>query len=411
MNSFKVLGLALLASAGGTSVAIAQASADPIVVGLARDLNISEAEAERRAQIMNEAADLAARLETEEPIRFGGLYYEQGPELKVMVKLVGSAEQLLARYTQNPAFVAVKADRPLQALKAKQEALVRALKDSNTSFLVGVDVRTSRAVATVKRGGQGRSILEQKGLLGADAAVEEVDVVARKAVVYGGREIKGKSYATNRTGINYSDSTSAGFNVKNSTGTKGVTTAAHFDQCDAGNWSDGTPVVVTGCTPNQTATFVPDATSLTFRGQAYSAGHDVEWRSATDQTRFRNEIQYGGGGYAYTTMAITTVGTLRGALPACKQGITTFYTCGTTGSAMVTYQDADGIITGQYWLVARNGGGAMAAQGDSGGPVFASGAAYGTNVAVVEGGTFAGQLVVMPVQRFSTLGVTVLTAP
>lgn len=407
--------LILLAALTGVAYSPAEAQNadgnDPVVVGLAADLKIDLGEAQRRVTIMNEASELAVRLEAEEPIRFAGLYYEHSPSFRVVVRLVGGADQLLQKYTQNPAFVAEKADRPLRALKNKQEALVKALQSSGTGFVIGVDVRSNTTVATLKRGGRGRAILEQQNLLGPDVKLEEVDRLASKIVVYGGRQIRNATYATDRAGETYNESVSTGFNVRHTSGTKGVLTAAHFDECDAGTRPDGTRIVMPSCVKNTAATFVPDGTSLSFRAQQYSGGYDVEWRTATDQTRFRNEIQYGGGSSAYVTMPITGVGTLRAAIPLCKQGITTFYTCGTTGSALVTYNDPETGFSGQYWLIARNGGGTMAAQGDSGGPVFSSNMAWGLNTAVVEGGTFNGQLVVMPIQRIQPLGVSIMVAP
>jgi hypothetical protein len=361
---------------------------------------------------MREAAKLAARLEVEEPVRFAGLYVEHQPTFRVVVKLVGNADGLLARYTSDPAFVAEKAAVPLRALINKQEAAVRALRGQPGAFLIGVDARTNRVVATVSRGSAHAAKLRTGGLAGSDLAIEEVETVATPAIVYGGRVLKSRTYATNRTGVNYSESASTGFNVRDSGGTRGVTTAAHFDECDVTgiNHTDGTAMSLVGCVKNQPATFTEDGTSLTFKSQVYSAGHDVEWRSAADQTKFRNEIQYGGAA-APVTYRITRVGTLGANLPVCKQGITTNMTCGTTGSSMVTYQDPDGIITGSYWMIANNNGSAMAGPGDSGGPVFDANTAYGTNVAVVEGGAFNGRLIAMPVQRFSALGISILIAP
>jgi hypothetical protein len=401
------------------SDALSQDAADPIVLGLMRDFNLDSTEATRRAAIMSDAADLAEKLEASEPVRFAGLYIEHSPTFRVVVKLVGNADGLLARYTSRPEIVAEKASNPLRALLNKQQAITKSLGSDSGTYIVGIDVKSNRVIATITRGKGGAAKLKSGGHGGTDALIEEVDKVATPIIVYGGLEIKSASWPTNKTGISYSDSASAGFNVRHSSGTKGVTTAAHFDECNVTGvrHPDGTPVTLTNCTKNTLATFIPDSTTLTFRAQQFSSGSDVEWRTSTDQTRFKNEIQYGGGGYAYTTMRVTSVGTLRGSMPVCKQGLATFYTCGTTSSAMVTFQDPDGIITGSYWLVAKNSGGAMAGPGDSGGPVFGGGStpgtgvALGTNTAVVEGGSFAGQLVVMPVQRFSTLGITVMTAP
>jgi hypothetical protein len=97
-----VLGAAI---AFASTPAQAQTGDEPLVTSLVSDLRISEEEANRRVQVMREAAKLAARLETEEPVRFAGLYVEHQPTFRVVVKLVGNADGLLARYTSDTAFV------------------------------------------------------------------------------------------------------------------------------------------------------------------------------------------------------------------------------------------------------------------------------------------------------------------
>lgn len=386
-----IVGFALILALFGLS-AEAQSieNQDPVVFGMMQAFKIDEAEAKQRIAATEESVKLVERLEREEPTRFGGTYVEHSPNFRIVVKLVGAAEGLLARYTQNPLIVAEKAQVPMTALRSKEAAIAKALQGNVEQALIYVDARSSKVKVAVKRGGRGRSILQGQNLLTPDVDVEEADTVAQKISVLGGRGIK-NSY----------ESASLGFSVMNPSGVRGVLTAGHFDECES--------PAPAGCVKNQTATYVVDNTQLTFRGQSYGGANDFEWRSASTQSRHSNVITYGGGSYGYANMTITAVGTFQLNQQVCKQGNFSFYTCGTV-TARVTY--TDGPLSGYFYAIKNNAGGAMAVAGDSGGPVFGTNTAYGLNTVVVSTPlSMQGQLLAMPIQQISSLNLAVLTFP
>lgn len=345
---------------------------------------------------MNEAIALQAKLSDAESVRFGGIYIEHTPMFRVVVRLVGGAEQLLSRYTSNPLIVAEKAAVPLVALRNKQEAAIKALVGSEPNFGTEVDVRKGRL--TIYAPNPDRARTKLKGASLADADTEFVTAEKRDEVVASVRG--GEQLTTQTDNAGFYENGTLGFAVVKGT-TRGILTAAHVGECISAGSS---------CVKN--SPFTSQGVSFTWQGQMNSGSDDYEWRTVSSGNTITNAIKYSTSSLTVTGTADPTtfpVGTT-----VCKQGATTGYTCGTieATNSSTTYNGATG-----YWVrVKRNTSGYMTDSGDSGGPVFGGGAAAGQATAygivhskVTSPADQVGQMMFMPIKRISGLGLSVAT--
>ena len=163
-----IVGLLLAATAAGP--VWAQTTANPVVNSyLARGL--TSAEAQRRIELSRTAAQLQQRIAVEEPVRFAGLYIDDGTDFRVVVRLVGNADGLLQKYTTDPAFVAEKAEKPLRAQLNKKAAMERAMDARKLDYSSDYDVRSGRfRIAATKPA-------EAKNAIAGAATTDDVDLV------------------------------------------------------------------------------------------------------------------------------------------------------------------------------------------------------------------------------------------
>lgn len=167
-----------------------------------------------------------------------------------------------------------------------------------------------------------------------------------------------------------------------------------------------------GCAVNGTGFYNPTNVNdppasnglLDFQSERLGGDYDVEWRTRTGHT-FRNVINYGVEMPVTRTYPHTSL--VPGTSVVCKMGFTTGYNCGTVTSIseQVTWFGS----VGTYVRVKNNAAGAMAAGGDSGGPVFGQNTAYGLVTYVWESGSTPGEMGFMPISRISVLGLSILT--
>lgn len=377
-----LIAVALVAN-GLAQSAHAQTS-DPIAQAYASDFGVSVDEAARRLSYTEQAAELQARLIREEPLRFSGLYIDNGPEFRIVVKFMGDASALLSRFTTDPTYVAQRSRLPIQALQRAQQTLQQTL-GADARIAMEVDPISETVKVWLPNPERARAALSRLGIPADAVDIRQSQEFYRTvATVRGGNRVEhGTEIGT------------LGFNVQNAAGTRGVVTAAHFGECTG----------QTRCTVNGPASTSPSGVSLIHQGQQNAGGNDYEWRTAAGHT-FPNEIAY-----ANTSMTITAVAdplTFPVGTTVCKQGNATGYTCGTIqGLNSTTYNG----VSGTYIRVARNGGGDMVRPGDSGGPVFGANTAYGIVHSQVITSGMQGQMLFMPIQRISGLGLNVLTAP
>ena len=76
-------------------------SADPVGDSVMRTYGLSETDARAQLSLLDEANRLGNRLAAEEPTRYSGLRVVRGKTTRIYVRLVGAADQLLAKYTTN----------------------------------------------------------------------------------------------------------------------------------------------------------------------------------------------------------------------------------------------------------------------------------------------------------------------
>lgn len=369
---------------------------------------LSPAEAQARYALDLEARALQERLRRDEPA-FAGMYGDASSgSMRIFVRLTGNAQTILARYTDNPAFVAVQAAVPLQALERRQAAMARALEARGVAAGTAIDLRSGKVRVYTRQVAQARQALS--GVVGdSESEVKEDDAAATPVVaVSGGRQTTYQSvYGTTLT----SDRGTLGFAVKNAT-TSGITTAAHFGRC-----VNASGATIAGCTVNGPSFYNPSNTtgqlsgtpSLAWQGERLGGAYDVEWRSSSTDT-FPNQIIYGAGTVMPITGTYDPANLVIGSSRVCKHGFTTGYACGTL---VERYNQLWFGSYGDHYLVKPDSGGLMANGGDSGGPVFLANTAVGFISGVFQNtsSTRYGQMSFTSITTLSALGLTVKTAP
>jgi hypothetical protein len=384
------------------------AQEENVIVQSMVQAGLSPAEAQARYALDLEARALQERLRREEP-SFAGMYGDASSgSMRIFVRLTGNAQTTLARFTSNPAFVAVQAAVPLQALERRQAAMARALEARGVAAGTSIDLKTGKVRVYTRQPAQARQALT--GVVAdTESEVREDDAAATPvAAVSGGRQTTYQSVSGTTLS---SDRGTLGFAVTNGT-TSGVTTAAHFGRC-----VNASGATIAGCTVNGPSFYNPANTtgqltgtpSLRWQSERLGGAYDVEWRTSTTDT-FPNQIIYG----ASTVMAVTSTydpaNLVIGSSRVCKQGFTTGYACGTL---VERYNQLWFGTYGDHYLVSSDSGGMMASGGDSGGPVFLANTAVGLISGVFQNTSSSryGQMSFTSITTLSALGIRVKTAP
>ena len=175
----------------------------------------------------------------------------------------------------------------------------------------------------------------------------------------------------------------SGFSVEDGEGTSGITTAGHCGESQA-----------------------YDGTDLDFEEEKEETNYDIQWHTAPGFT-VTNEIQWWETG---STREITdTVGRSSQSVGdyVCKYGKTSYYTCGYISDTSFWPSG----LSATFIRVDNTGGyDDLSSGGDSGGPWFLSGDAYGTHVGAPSSDT--NDAIYMAVNYISPgIGVNVMTSP
>lgn len=355
-----------LPSEAGPPAGPSEARAESVVDGIQQDAavyastyGVSPQEAARRLQLQEAVDALNARLTEEQAGSFAGLSIEHAPEFHVVARFTRKGEETIRPYL-SPALAAVVRVEParftLQQLERRLEASYNRVRRAGIQSAGGVDVRANRAEVHVLRG---RSASARGLITEGDASVVEVDHLPQEEIsMYGGLSITGCT---------------SGFTVRNSAGTRGVSTAGH-------------------CGNSQTLSGV----ALTFRGESYSGSYDVQWHNASGHT-YPNTIKVSTSTRAVTGTRSRTSQTVGSQV--CKQGRTTGYTCGTIST--ISYC-ASGACT---WVRVAGNGTNLSEGGDSGGPWFSGNTAYGSHTYGI-----GNDSAYMPVDYFSGISVSIATS-
>jgi hypothetical protein len=355
-----------LPSDAGMPAGPSESHAENVVDGIQQDaaayaesFGVTPQEGARRLQLQDAVDALNARLAEEQAATFAGLSIEHTPEFQVVARFTRKGEETIRPYL-SPALAAVVRVEParftVQQLERRLQASYNRVRAAGIPAAGGVDVRANRAEVHVLRGRSAAAL----ALLGeADASVVEVDHLPQEEIaMYGGLAIS---------------TCTTGFTVRNSAGTRGVSTAGH-------------------CGNSQSLS----GYALTFRGEAYSGSYDVQWHNASGHT-YPNTIKVSTSTRSITATRSRTSQTVGSQV--CKQGKTTGYTCGTI--ATISYC-ASGACT---WVQVSGNGTNLSEGGDSGGPWFSGNTAYGSHTYGM-----GNDSAYMPVNYFSGISVTIATS-
>jgi hypothetical protein len=355
-----------LPSDAATPAPDGDARSEALVDGIAQDaaayaerFGVSAQEGARRLQLQDAVDALNARLTEEQAATFAGLSIEHTPEFRVVARFTRNGEETIRPYL-TPALAQVVEVQParftLQQLERRLEAGYQRVRGAGIPAAGAVDVRANRAEVHVLRGrsAAARGVLGEGGV----SLVEVDQLPVEEIAMYGGLPIS---------------TCTTGFTVRNSAGTRGVSTAGH-------------------CGNSQTLS----GYALTFRGEAYSGSYDVQWHNASGHT-YPNTIKVGSGTRSITGTRSRTSQTVGSQV--CKQGKTTGYTCGTIST--ISYC-ASGACT---WVRVAGNGVNLSEGGDSGGPWFSGNTAYGSHTYGI-----GNDSAYMPVNYFSGISVTIATS-
>lgn len=371
LGTFATLAPAL--SQEGSPAQEPAASSQPpalIETAYAQSLGIDVAEARRRLSLLQEAEQIADRLEADLKGRWGGLRVTStSSEFRVEFLITGAAGKELAALTQQPEFIATRVSRSYQALQMKFDRLLAALKAEDIEYEIAVLPAENVVELRHLPSPAARAVLRKfSSLLDDSVKVVEVPRLAELSVtVMGGNlltwDMPSSVGTVTKTGT-------SGFVVNDLIGGgRGVTTAAHFGECQsqaASTCGDAFTVSST-CRPNGPARDNRHGVDLTFVRQAWASSQDVELRKPSSSHTLANRVRT--QGYDYTVTAkINPRLYNEGTFVYCKEGSSTGYTCGTVISNYAAFNAGMGGTFVKGKTNDPNKG--MATGGDSGGPVF-----------------------------------------
>jgi hypothetical protein len=405
---------------------------------------ISYEEGSRRFALRNKIDNLEERLIHDNPNTFAGLWLEHTPEFKLVVQFVGEPQKDISTYLSKEltAITEVRhAEFSLVDLeRVRTEALESIISEGEIPIESDIDVKKNRVelYVTDENYIKSRNAVQNIGLgFSSNTKVINVPSLSNKeANIYGG-------LTTYTTALGLTPQCTIGFSVKNTlaitgvpVGTRGVTTAGH-------------------CLNN---TQYYGGILLKYVKGLDSGPYDVEWHTTSSYIP-TNKIQVSTTGLTRNITGARLAASQIIGEYVCKYGRTTKYTCGYIASK--TYKPAnhdgkdipgssvnavthtatfirvtnafggvraingkcpDGSIATNGDICASGGiiGGLgiigvgtnflLSDSGDSGGPWFVEGIAYGTHSGR---GSFAQSShgVYMPINYMSGINAAVLTTP
>ncbi|MBH1485843.1 S1 family peptidase [Stenotrophomonas geniculata] len=353
----------------------------------ARTYGVDAREAEARQARTLEAGTLERVIESKSPDTFAGLYIQHSPRFRVVVRFTGNAETQLSRFTNDPIYVAEQAPRSLELLLAVQDEIAAQLSARKINFETGIDIRKSEVNLLTDDPQAASSALAK--LIRSTNFINLIKVQGRitPTALLGGSHVNGHPVIP---GV--SQNCTTGFNVKDANLELGIVTAGHCDN----------------------ALITSSGTHLTFQGELNSGGFDVQWnKEAASGARQAqpNEITLIGGPVPKQEIkSVRAASTLPINAAVCKSGTAGHYMCGTIQDKNAQ-TEWNGTV-GSYVRVRSDSGALMSVAGDSGGPIFIGDIAVGINHGHGDStGPYPNDLYFMPIERISSLGISVLTEP
>lgn len=339
----------LVGASIATNTANAQPSPtepDPVIQEYAATFGTTYDEAAAQFQKLSDISRVDKALLAKFPNQFGGLYIEHKPAFRVIVKMTGAGQGLLAQITTDPLYVVEKAEVPIQQLTQLKDRIGKILSSDGTYYFAtnvnvwdgAVEVR-STDLAAVKR------VLPAN--ITSDNRVRFTAVTSgadNTTTIYGGKAMTGTLQCT------------SGFTATGSGG-PGIVTAGH-------------------CPESMTLSGVTFTTVQEVYRTDTSWGFDFQFMRPSGTHTYPNETYK-----TSTQREVITSKTYAGDLPIgasiCAYGsVTNALRCGTLVAKWEVKRDNNG-ITSSVFRAAPTGTQTFVQGGDSGGPVYGPGTAYG----------------------------------
>lgn len=333
-------------------------------------------EAIDRLRLQEPAGELDAELVAKEADTFAGAWIQHKPEFRIIVQFTHDGEDTIRPYIENAPLadlVEVRtASVTLAELETTQEAAWLAVRGLEIPVASGINVYENHVELYVIERDQFNSALQAEDISLPDnvEVITVTDLGTDEAEIFAGLAL---SLCT------------SGFSVKNSSGTKGITTAAH---CDSN------PIISY------------QGTNLPFQAAAEGGQYDVQWRTAPGFT-VRN-LMNDGTYYRYVYSTKHRNNQMMNEY-ICKRGKETGFGCGNIINknhqpACVTKPDGTIICFTSTFIRVHRDGVNLSSGGDSGGPWFSGNTAYG-----IMRGSLGDDATYMAINYVSYLGLTVLT--
>ncbi|MCY4417911.1 MAG: S1 family peptidase [Chloroflexi bacterium] len=342
----------------------------------AADYGVSVAEAQRRLGLQDDAGDLSASLVADEAATFGGLWVRHEPDFRVVVGFTEDGESTIRPHVEDGPLADIVETRTaavaLNTLVNDQGIAMNAVSGLGVGAESGINVFENRVELYVLDKATFDEALQKANIVlpGTVLVLEVAEFSSPDVDIYGGLAL---SRCT------------SGFGVKDSSGTKGITTAGH---CYDTLHYDGLWI------PHQEGTF--------------QKSHDVQWHTAPDFT-VKNKIKVGTNTRSITSTRSRNSQSVGNYV--CKYGKTTGYTCGNIVDKNFQFtderSDCDDPGNCQWkatWIKVHKDGVNLSEGGDSGGPWFSKYTAYGTHSRSLGDDAFY-----MAINYVDAIDITVLT--
>ncbi len=327
----------------------------------------------RRIRLQAAISDLQARLQSEEGANFAGIFIDENQTSYNFVALfTDDPAGRLARHNTDTRLAglgrATLAARSWQSLREEKRRLSAIYAAAGIANEAGVDLRTNGIVVSVLDLTRARTLLQAANIPIPDhVRLRQVpSFIQPETAVHGGD----KAWYPTAPGY-----CTFGFAVRDYSGNRGISTAAH---CNDDLRLGGHTGVSVGPVQGQNGTGI----------------YDVQWHRKSTDT-YTNVIRY--GTTSVTINGATGVTGQSQTAQVCKMGHTTNITCGRI--TLFDYGDRDMVQVSSPGVNLSEGG-------DSGGPWYMSDRAYG-----IHHGGIGDDAYYMPVDRLSAISVVVQTTP
>lgn len=345
----------------------------------ARDFDVTREEAARRLLQQQLAGEFLEKAQLEQLPDFAGAWLQHSPTFRLVVQFKGDKGDY-ATFSAAPIEVEVRyrADRTLSELTAALPAISSEAQRSLNVAGAYVDVRTNDIVVEVQPSGLSDADLDlEAGRLstvkGIPVRVHQLKAAAADDIMRGGKVVA---------------SCTTAFAIGTYSGTYGFLTSAHC----------GDLYNTTSCA----MTYDYSGASC-WRNHAYGASHDVQHRTVVGDSA---AAEFWDGSTQRPVYNAYSWASQQAGWYACHYGWNTGYSCGTIATKYYqpTYGGAcPGGPCNADWIQVT-GGGLSCGGGDSGGPWFVAGSAYG-----VHKGSPGSSCIYMPIDRITAMSVFVLT--